>query len=111
MSRRRILLLLADQDLEEFMTAALAGHAVTVVKAPDDMPVLTRTGSYDLVIVTNFGVGPHAALDAVPMERSYPAMMITGYIDTQIEAKAARKHVPVLRVPIDPRALRWCSGS
>ena len=55
---RKILLLVNDEALREFMLAFLEGQLVTIVTSPFELPWLLQHNRYVLVIITNFGVRP-----------------------------------------------------
>ena len=58
------------------------------------------------MILTNFGLAPTQALSAIPKERDYPALFLTGYIDAAIAAECLQRNIHYRTVPIDPSALQ-----
>jgi hypothetical protein len=78
---------------------------VEVVNSPEDLRERLKQGSFPLVIVTNFGLGPWQAIDCVPAERGFPVLFLTGHFDGRLAHDCAVKRIPVHRVPIKPQAL------
>ena len=100
-----VLVLVDDRNCEEFLLAFLGDWPVEVVNLPEDLRERLKQGSFPLVIVTNFGVGPWQAIDCVPAERGFPVLFLTGNLDGRLAHDCAVKRIPVHRVPIEPQAL------
>ena len=100
-----VLVLVDDRTCEEFLLEFLGDWPVEAVSSPEDLWERLRQGSFPLVIVTNFGVGPWQAVDCVPAERGFPVLFLTGHLDQRLARDCAVKRIPVHRVPIEPEAL------
>lgn len=104
-SDRRVLVLVNDRNCEDFLLSFLEGWPVERVSSPDHLRERLEHETFPLVIVTNFGLGPWQAVDAVPVERGFPVMFLTGHLDGRLARECAAKRIPVHRVPIEPTAL------
>ena len=100
-----VLMLVDDQNCEEFLREFLGDWPVEAVSSPEDLRERLEQGSFPLVIVTNFGVRPWQAIDCVPAERGFPVLFLTGHLDRRLARDCAAKRIPVHRAPIEPRAL------
>ncbi len=97
--RLDILLLASDTGARDFVLRFLDHHRVTVAATPEEAAVLLTARRYGLFLATNFGVSPWEALAAVPKERDYPVLFLTGHLTREIEQECAEKSIPSLRVP------------
>ncbi len=97
--RLEILLLAADPGARDFVLRFLDRHRVTVTASPEEAALLLAGRRYGLFLATNFGVSPWEALAAVPADRDYPALFLTGHLTSEMEQECADKSIPSLRVP------------
>jgi CheY-like chemotaxis protein len=100
--RRTVLLLVNDAQLEELLLSFLQGWQAAIVRSPAALRDRLARARYPLVIVTNFGLSPLQAVEAVPAERDFPVLFLTGYVDDDLARQCAAKRLPACRVPIDP---------
>ena len=100
-----VLVLVNDRNCEAFLLAFLGDWPIEVVGSPEELRERLKQGSFPLVIVTNFGVGPWQAIDCVPAERGFPVLVLTGHFDQRLANDCAAKRIPVHRVPIESQAL------
>src|SRR5438552_1001208 len=98
-SRRSVLVLVADPSGRVFLSSVLERHRVTLATTADEAAALLRREQYSLVIVTNLGLPPWLALDAIETKRDYPVLFLTGYVDPVIESICRAKEIPWLRFP------------
>ena len=98
-SRRSVLVLVADPRGRVYLSSVLERHRVTLATTADEAAALLRREQYSLVIVTNLGLPPWLALDAIETKRDYPALFLTGYADPVIESICRAKEIPWLRFP------------
>lgn len=100
-----VLVLVNDRTCEEFLLEFLGDWPVEAISSPEDLRERLRQGSFPLVIVTNFGLGPWQAIECVPAERGFPVLFLTGHLDGRLARDCAVKRIPVHQLPIEPRAL------
>ena len=98
-SRRSVLVLVADPRGRVYLSSVLERHRVTLATTADEAAALLRREQYSLVIVTNLGLPPWLALDAIETQRDYPVLFLTGYVDPVIESICRAKEIPWLRSP------------
>ena len=96
-SRRSVLVLVADPRGRVYLSSVLERHRVTLATTADEAAALLRREQYSLVIVTNLGLPPWLALDAIETKRDYPVLFLTGYVDAVIESICRAKEIPWLR--------------
>lgn len=101
-----VLLVANDRQLQDFVLEFLPHQELTVISSPAQAASLLQTHRYALVILTNFGLSPAHVLSAIPKERGYPVLFLTGYVNAAIETQCQEKHIHCRTVPIDPSALR-----
>jgi CheY-like chemotaxis protein len=99
MSRLEVLLLVADTALLELMADILDRHRTTVCACPGQARKLLAEHRYDLVVVTNFGISPWAAVRIIPARRDYPVLFVTGYLDAGLEQECRAKGIAWVQVP------------
>ncbi len=100
-----VLVLVNDRTCEEFLLEFLGDWPVEAISSPEDLRERLMQGSFPLVIVTNFGLGPWQAIECVPAERGFPVLFLTGHLDGRLARDCAVKRIPVHQLPIEPRAL------
>jgi len=100
-----VLVLVNDRTCEEFLLEFLGDWPVEAVSSPEDLRERLRRGSFPLVIVTNFGLGPWQAIECVPAERGFPVLFLTGHLDGRLARDCAVKRIPAHQLPIEPQAL------
>lgn len=105
-----ILLLVNDPPLRHLIAAALIywlpAHALTIVTSPAEAAGRLAARRYALVVLTNWGVVPRAAVDVVPADRQYPVIFLTGFRDQEIEHECKAKAIPYLLTPLETPSLR-----
>ena len=92
-------MLVADPRGRVYLSSVLERHRVTLATTADEAAALLRREQYSLVIVTNLGLPPWLALDAIETKRDYPVLFLTGYVDPVIESICRAKEIPLLRFP------------
>jgi hypothetical protein len=55
---------------------------------------------FALVVVTNFGLGPLAAINAVPAVRTFPALYLGGVVNATVREACQLRRIPIKTVPI-----------
>ena len=104
-SMAEILVLVDNDRLRELIAELIAdwlpNHSLTIVRSPSEIAEALARRPYSLAIITNFGVRPWAAVNAVPRERDCPVLFLTGFMDDAIKAECVAKHIRYLMAPID----------
>ncbi len=98
MSALDVLLLAADKCLRDLMIRLLSGHQTTVCESPDEARQRLAEERYDLVVITNFAVSPHAGVAVIPPRRQYPVLFFTGYMDDGLERDCRERDIPWVKV-------------
>jgi CheY-like chemotaxis protein len=99
MDRLHVLLLVADDTLRELMVDILDRHRTTACACPAEARALLTEQRYDLVVITNFGIAPWAAVRIIPGRRDYPVLFMTGYLDAGLERECRAKGIAWVQVP------------
>lgn len=102
----RFLILINEQTLHGFFTELLSDSILTMVPSIVEAEALLAVRSYDVVLTTNFGFSNQEALSIVPITRSFPAILISGHKELQIEQECASKRIRCLWAPFSADALR-----
>ncbi len=100
-----ILLLVNDEPFRDLVAACLPSHTLTVIKSPGEVPETLAQGRYALAIITNLGVSPFAAVDAVPADRACPVLFLTGLMSGRIKRDCLSKGIAYRMVPIELASL------
>jgi CheY-like chemotaxis protein len=100
-----ILVLVNDKPFRDLVAACLPSHALKIVKSPEEVPEALAQGRYALAIITNMGVSPFAAVDAVPVDRACPVLFLTGLMSGRINRDCLSKGIPYLTTPIELTSL------
>lgn len=103
--QRSILVLVADPGGREYLSSVLQRYRVTLSARPDEVADLLRRQRYSLVIITNLGLPPWLALEAIEAERDFPVLFLSGHVDAGIESICLQKRIPWLRVPDELKSL------
>jgi DNA-binding NtrC family response regulator len=101
-----VLLVAGDGPLCTMMEALLRGHRTVVCRHLPEARDALAARRYDLIIVTNFGIPPHLAVEIIPAERRYPVLFFTGHMDERLEHECRRRGIPWVEVPLGIDALR-----
>src|SRR5205809_7367344 len=96
-SRRSVLVLVADPRGRVYLSSVLERHRVTLATTADEAAALLRREQYSLVIVTNLGLPPWLALDAIETQRDSPVLSLTRYADPVLESTCPATATPWLR--------------
>jgi hypothetical protein len=96
-----ILLLSAEDNVNELLHEILAGYRIDLVTTPAAAQVKLRTCRYQLVVVTNFGLAPGPSVDVVPAARSIPAIFLTGYRDRELGSICEHRQIAIIDAPFD----------
>ena len=94
-----VLVIVGDQGFRDIVLECLGSHRVTVASMPWEASTLLGAHRYRLVIATNGGIPPLLTLEAIPAERDYPVLFLTGHWDAAVEAVCRDKQVVARRVP------------
>ncbi len=98
-SRLDVLLLVADATLRDLMAGMLERHRTTICTGPAEAREHLTRRRYDLVVITNFGIAPWAAVQVVPRSRDYPVLFFTGYLDAALAQECRARRIPWVQVP------------
>jgi N-acetylglutamate synthase-like GNAT family acetyltransferase len=100
-----VLLLPGDAPGRQHLFDLLRGLTVTCVASPAEVSALLAAFTYRLAVVTNLGVCPREAIDAVPREAPCPVIFASGHWDDLLVKAADAKGV--VRLPLPPPILEF----
>lgn len=97
------LLVAGDETLRTLMTELLQGHHTRVCRCPDEVREELAERSYDLVVITNFGIPPSIAVDIIPIPavRRYPVVFLTRHMDALLKHECQQRGIPWIEVPLE----------
>jgi hypothetical protein len=95
-----VLLVVGDTPLRQLMTGLLKSQKTTVCESLQEARAELAARRYGLVVITNFGLSPRAAVDMVPETRGYPVLFFTGFMDAELERECRARGIPWVEVPL-----------